>query len=53
MKNFLKDTIEWLAQKLIIQASHRAVQMMDQATIQADQAPLSLPAPKRPEIELH
>jgi hypothetical protein len=52
MKPYLKDVIEWLAQKLIVQASTRAVEMMDEAAGR-DAVPKALPAPRIPEIELH
>lgn len=51
MKTYLKDVIEWIAQKLIIQASARAIEMIEDA--QGRDAPKALPAPRRPEIELH
>lgn len=52
MKSYLKDVIEWLAQRLIIQASTRAVEMIEDASGK-DTTPKALAAPKMPEIELH
>lgn len=52
MKPYLKDVIEWLAQKLIIQASTRAIEMIEEAGGR-DTTPKALAAPKMPEIELH
>lgn len=51
MKPYLRDVIEWLAQKLIIQASTRAIEMVEEAG--GRDAPKALSAPKMPEIELH
>lgn len=51
MKGYLKDVIEWLAQRLIIQASTRAIEMLDETG--RDTTPKALAAPKMPEIELH
>lgn len=52
MKTYLKDLIEWIAQKLIIQASARAIEMIEDAQGK-DATPKALPAPRMPEIELH
>jgi hypothetical protein len=52
MKSYLKDTIEWIAQKLIVAASSRAVEMISDAS-ERDEVPKALPAPRLPQIELH
>jgi len=52
MKGYLRDIVEWLAQRLIIQASTRAIEMLDDAQGR-EQAPKALAAPRYPEIELH
>jgi hypothetical protein len=52
MKGYLRDIVEWLAQRLIIQASTRAIEMLDDAQV-CEQPPKALAAPRYPEIELH
>lgn len=52
MKSYLKDTIEWIAQRLIAAAIPRVIEMIEDAGGK-DQAPKQLPAPRLPEIELH
>lgn len=51
MKNYMKDFVEWLAQRLIIKATVRAAEMVDD--YDRDPAPKALPAPRMPEIEVH
>ncbi len=53
MKNYLKDTIEWIAQRLVAAAIPRAVEMIEEAGGRESQMMKALPAPKLPEIELH
>jgi len=52
MKGYIKDIVEWLAQRLLIQAGTRAIEMLDDAGGR-DTTPKALPAPKMPEIEVH
>jgi hypothetical protein len=52
MKGYLKDVVEWLAQKLIIQAANRSVEMLEEMDGKGT-TPKQLPAPRIPEIELH
>lgn len=52
MKSYLKDVVEWIAQKLIVQASVRAVEMIEDASGR-EQAPKALPAPRLPQVEVN
>ena len=52
MKAYLKDTIEWIAQRLIALAVPRVIEIIEEAASR-EQAPKALPAPRLPEIELH
>jgi len=51
MKNYLRELNEWLAQRLIVRATQRAIEMIEDGD--REQAPKALPAPRLPEIELH
>ena len=52
MKNYLKDTIEWLAQRLVALAVPRAMEILEEAHKRED-ARKALPAPRLHELELH
>jgi hypothetical protein len=51
MRNYLKDMIEWMAQRLIVRATARAIEMLEDG--EKEQAPKALPAPRLPQIELN
>jgi hypothetical protein len=51
MRNYLNDLIEWMAQRIIVRATGRAIEMIEERL--ANDAPKQLPAPRLPEIEYH
>jgi hypothetical protein len=52
MKNYLREAIEWLAQRMIVAAIPRAMEIIDEAGGK-ESNPKALAAPRLPEIETH